>query len=178
MEQKSKSAAIGCRRGKPPLNEQRGLTLVEIMTVLVILSLLALFAAPEVSNWRPKQRLKGAAEELFSNMHLAKMHAVKNNVTVNFNFTSAAPCPGGSYHFIDVTGVNVTAPITMNVIDPDLKKDTRDLCLSTSAALPVGFTARGLPVASTGGNVTLTSVKVAGVQYMIKQSVAGGISLE
>jgi prepilin-type N-terminal cleavage/methylation domain-containing protein len=152
------------------LRRSQGLTLVEVMTVLVILSVLALFAAPDLITWRPRMNLKAAGEELFADMQRAKMHAIKNNVNVGLNFTVAAPCPGGSYTFDEIP------PSGTPVAGGNM---TEGVCLSASTfAAGEGFTSRGLPINGAGGNVTLTHGKVAGRTYRISQSIAGGVSLE
>jgi prepilin-type N-terminal cleavage/methylation domain-containing protein len=152
------------------LRRSQGLTLVEVMTVLVILSVLALFAAPDLITWRPRMNLKAAGEELFADMQRAKMHAIKNNVKVGLNFTVAAPCPGGSYTFDEIP------PSGTPVAGGNM---TEGVCLSASTfAAGEGFTSRGLPINGAGGNVTLTHGKVAGRTYRISQSIAGGVSLE
>lgn len=151
------------------LCDKRGLTLVEIITVLVIIALLALFAAPEVINWRPKMWLKDSAEELFTNMQRGKTHALKNNVDVVFSFTTGSPCPGGSYTFDEAISGNNVASGAM----------TDGVCLSNSTfAAGEGITSRGLPINGAGGVVTVTHGKVAGVQYQITLSVAGGVSID
>ena len=152
------------------LREQRGFTLVEIMVVVVVISLLALFAAPDLINWRPRMNLKAASEELFTNMQLAKIHAIKNNVDVDFTFTIAAPCPGGSYTFDEVvSGNNVASGVMAN-----------DVCLSSSTFVAgEGFTPRSLPIITPGGGiVTLTHARVTGVQFQIQQSIAGGVTVD
>lgn len=95
--------------------EQDGMTLVEVMTVLVIIALLALFAAPELINWKPKMNLKSASDDLAANLQRARVHAIKNNVSVIFEFkapgTCVAPdtCPDGKYKFYD----NAATPVTV-----------------------------------------------------------------
>ena len=64
--------------------DQQGFSLVEVITVIVIISLAALFAGPEITNWRPNMRVRGAAREIFSTMQNARMVAIKNNQDVTF----------------------------------------------------------------------------------------------
>ena len=71
-------------------NNQRvtGFTLLELMTVLVILVILAGISIPFFSTWLPDQRLKSAARDLFSNMKLAKMMAIKSNSKCRIIFST------------------------------------------------------------------------------------------
>jgi prepilin-type N-terminal cleavage/methylation domain-containing protein len=54
-----------------------GFTLLEMMTVLGIISLLAVIATPIALSWMPRYRLKNAALDLFSNFQLARMRAIQ-----------------------------------------------------------------------------------------------------
>jgi prepilin-type N-terminal cleavage/methylation domain-containing protein len=56
-----------------------GFTLVELMLVIVILGIMAVFGIPGVSAWLPDHRLKRAAGDVYSNMQLARMNAIKAN---------------------------------------------------------------------------------------------------
>jgi prepilin-type N-terminal cleavage/methylation domain-containing protein len=55
----------------------QGFTLIEVLVVIAILSILLTVAIPGFSRWLPNYRLKGAARDLYSNLQLAKMGAVK-----------------------------------------------------------------------------------------------------
>jgi len=61
--------------------EERGLTLVELLIVFAILALMGVMAAPSMSTWLPNARLRSAAQELYANMQRAKMGAVKDNAS-------------------------------------------------------------------------------------------------
>ena len=56
-----------------------GFTMIEVMIVVAVFSVMAAIAIPGFSTWLPNYRLKSAARDLYSNMQLAKMGAVRNN---------------------------------------------------------------------------------------------------
>ncbi len=58
---------------------ESGITLVEVIIVFGLLAVIATFAYPNFKNWLPDYRLKGAARDLYSNMQLVRMNAVKQN---------------------------------------------------------------------------------------------------
>lgn len=150
---------------------QDGFGIVEVVLVLVIISVLAIFVAPEVGKWQPNVRLKGVARDFYANMQKAKLHAIRTNRTVNFTINATAICPGGSYLFQDdnVTAVTV-AQVAVGA------GDSKGVCLSATDAGVAGFDSRGGALGA-GGNVTFTSIDTARV-YKIGQSVAGGVVME
>ena len=89
---------------------QSGFTMVEVMVVMSIVILLALFVAPELMNWPRNMRLKRAITDLQMNFQKAKLEAIRRNSNVVLSFTTVAcpglpskvPTNGGSYYiFID-----------------------------------------------------------------------------
>jgi prepilin-type N-terminal cleavage/methylation domain-containing protein len=177
--------------GKKVVDTSHGFTLVEIMTVLVIITILALFAAPEVIQWRPKLRLKSAADTLSENLQRAKIHAIKNNVSVIFTFTvgAGAPCTGGSYRFDDnaVPANMIASELFNDTTTPESTARTAGLCLEAPTAPAVifvsgvdGFTSRGLPISASAKAVRISSANLNASGdpiYQVTQSIAGGLSL-
>ena len=75
-----------------------GLTLVEALVALTVLSVLASIALPAFSSMRDTLRLKGSAEAIQSDLRLAKSESIKRsgNVSVTFRTSGTTWCYGFS----------------------------------------------------------------------------------
>ena len=99
-------------------NRQKGFTLVEVVMVVIVIGLLTSIAIPTYLKWIPGIRLKSAARDLYSNMQLARIQALKDNVTVEVIFeTSGDFDPGNDYYFFDTIDDEPPLP-PKNVWDP------------------------------------------------------------
>ncbi len=99
----------------------KGISLVEVVIVLVIISILAFMTGPDLLAIGPRAKMKTAARDLKSNLELARMEAAKRNRSVYVIFTPGN-CSGdynssGSYEIV------IDADI--NGVDTDGKKDSR-----------------------------------------------------
>jgi len=70
-----------------------GFTMIELVIAVAIFAIMAAIAIPGFSTWLPNYRLKSAARDLYSNMQLARMGAVRENTTRRIVFATGA----GSY---------------------------------------------------------------------------------
>ena len=85
-------------------HRQAGFTVLELIVVIVVISILAAIAVPNIIDWLPNYRLKSAARDLVSNMQKARMEAVSGNKDVVVTFDgSVTP---GFYTFNTNKGVN------------------------------------------------------------------------
>lgn len=175
-------------------NNQAGLTLVEIMTVLVVISIIALFAAPEVMNWRPNMRLTDAARTFFSEVQQAKVEAVKENCRSMITVDTTA----GTYSiFLDNgDGGGTSNDGTRNGAEPYISLDRSvDPAVPGVAALPQdvtfdapstkfadssktsGFNSRGITLTSKDGDVVLKRTDESR-WYKIHIDTAGSITMQ
>ncbi|KFI08227.1 GspH/FimT family pseudopilin [Massilia sp. BSC265] len=69
---------------------QRGFTLPELMTVLVIMAILGAIAAPAYGNFVATMRARSAGTDLHTALSLARSEAIKRNAEVTL-----APAAGG-----------------------------------------------------------------------------------
>ena len=80
-----------------------GFTIVELVVALSIMGIAVSAAIPGFSRWLPDYELKKAATQLYSNLHLAKMAAVRDNAEWALYFN---PIAGGLYQIRFGTGPN------------------------------------------------------------------------
>ncbi len=64
----------------------RGFSLVEVVTVLCIISIGTLVAAPPLLNWKRNAEIRGAAAKLTTNLQLARTYALINQEYVVIRF--------------------------------------------------------------------------------------------
>ncbi|MCG2633352.1 MAG: GspH/FimT family pseudopilin [Gammaproteobacteria bacterium] len=74
----------------PNRNRSRGFTLIEALIVVVIIGVVSALAAPAFTRLLERNRLKGAAESVFSELMRAKSEAVKRNRRITVSFVPAA----------------------------------------------------------------------------------------
>jgi type IV fimbrial biogenesis protein FimT len=80
---------------------EKGFTLVEVIVVCVIVGILSSIAIPTYFKWLPGMRLKQAARDLYSNMQLARIQALKDNANVSVRFDT-----GNDFYYYDLDGNN------------------------------------------------------------------------
>ncbi len=69
----------------------QGFSLVELMVVLVIMTILALLAAPGFGVWQANSRVRTVAESLQNDLRQAQAEAIRRNRQVAFILTNSIP---------------------------------------------------------------------------------------
>ena len=76
--------------------KKEGFSLFELLVVVAIIAVVSTIVAPHVMGWRSSAKLRGAADNLMSDLEMAKIRAVKENSFVAILFN-----PGGYRIFVD-----------------------------------------------------------------------------
>ncbi|NLZ17265.1 MAG: prepilin-type N-terminal cleavage/methylation domain-containing protein [Desulfobulbaceae bacterium] len=174
------------------LGNGRGFTLTELLIVLAIIGTLTAVVLPSFFSMLPGIYLKGAVQQLYSDLQRAKIEAIKRNANTMMVFTAVdcanialgTPSPNGSYTvFIDDGGgdaakaknkVQDAGEVTL--LTTTMPRHVA-LCSNDSGITftgnKVGFTPRGLPVGKNIGKVTLKNTRES--KYTLSISMAGSI---
>jgi len=103
-------------------NRGLGFTLVELMVAISIVAVLMAVTVPNILNWIPEYRLKRAVKELYSNLQLARLTAIKSSGGCSVLFST-----GPDQYTVDIinktvslidykSGVKFDRPISGNVV--------------------------------------------------------------
>lgn len=147
----------------PP--SEKGVTLLELMTVLLLLTLLASMAMPSVLRWIQRRHLKTAVQDLCQNLQMAKNQAGLSNELCSVVFTTKTRAENGGYLlFSDLNGNlihDAGEPVIQRVqwknydgvhaaLDPQ-GHERLQFIRNKNGRPAVGFRPNGIPVCATGG---------------------------
>ncbi|MES2536085.1 MAG: GspH/FimT family pseudopilin [Pseudomonadota bacterium] len=148
------------------LRTQHGVTLIELMIVIVVFSIVLALGMPSFSEWIQNAQIRTAAESVQNGLQLARNEAVRRNVNVRFDLTASdgtvawtvgcvntAQCPaslrqraaeeGGG---LARAGVSTATPLPAFTT-----------AIASTTGLPAGVTFNGLgavPSANAGTDIT------------------------
>jgi len=72
------------------MRDNRGFTVMELMTVIGIIAILASIAFPNFIRWRNNSQLSRATQALYSDFQRAKIQAVRSNTLCTITFDTVA----------------------------------------------------------------------------------------
>jgi type IV fimbrial biogenesis protein FimT len=70
-------------------NKRDGVTLIELIIVMVIIAVGATLMVPAIGAWLPNYRLRSATRDIVSTMRTAQMRAVSNNFQYRVNMNAS-----------------------------------------------------------------------------------------
>ncbi|MFH1984689.1 MAG: GspH/FimT family pseudopilin [Pseudomonadota bacterium] len=152
------------------MRNKKGFTLIELLVTIAIVSILMGVAVPGFISWLPRWQLKSAATDVFSNLQLAKISAIRRGTTCRVTFSA------GQY--------TLTFPSTGDTLKTvslaDYGKGVQFLApdnLTTYTAAVINFNKRGLTDQVADAIVYLTNAK-KDVHYQVLLTPAAVIKLQ
>lgn len=167
----------------PRTESQRGFSLIEVLTIIGIVSIIAGISIPSFSGWIDSNHLKNAANELVSSLQTARMKAINQNANCVISFNLAQP---GSYLiFVDNGAGGGTAKNWIKDGSEELIKSVA-LALNSpgvtltnasfSGSSSYGFTPMGFSFGNRSGSLILQNQR--GNTKQINLSIGGCITLQ
>ncbi len=180
------------------LASQNGVSLIEVLIVVVLIAIMGMFAAPELKSFKPNMQLRSAARDLFSDFQNAKMAAVRENQNCAVGFNVTTRTDNFSYVvYIDANKdfkytIGATPPADEKILSEVKWSDKHESVLPAGGGtngnnfiVPAGgkptivFQPNGLPADSDGGiaNGTATFTVKTGKTAQVVISKVGNISI-
>ena len=150
------------------LKNRKGFTLTELTVTLSILGIMTAISVPSYFSWLPRHRLQTSARQIYDDLNLAKIRAVKDNTYARITFNTA----NETYTvFLDLNndGVQNDGPTTIIRNNASLENG-----VDITAANTCGFNNRGM---STTGAPQISLTNPTNIIMRINVTTAGNISI-
>lgn len=174
---------------------QVGVSLIELMIGIVIVSLLMVMGAPSFSLWIQNTQVRTAAESIQNGLQIARAEAVRRNANVRFNLTDAGGTVAWSVDCVTVTadcpagiqtrsggegGANARVGVSVAALPSPIPANHFNTAIVSGTGLPAGVTFDGIgrvPVANVGADISrvdITNAARADARRMVVIIGAGG----
>ena len=159
------------------LKNRKGFTLTEIFITLAILGIMTAIAMPSYIYWLPRHKLQTSARQIYDDLNLAKIQAVKDNVNAYITFNTVNYT---YFIYLDDQTINGTYEAGETIIRNNVTLENGVTITGTTfTANKVGFNNRGLSLglpAAAPYQVRLSNP--TGLLMGVDVNTAGGISIE
>jgi len=163
--------------------KEAGVTLLELMVVCAILAIVSMIAIPNIAQINANYKLDAAGHSVASLLQQARMQAVKTNqpayvkydTATNFVFVTGDP---GNAYATGNPDVAVASGLTFQNAGPS-NHDQLDAYVGYTSGggnptpligTSIGFNARGLPCATTGGNPAVCPSGTTGYEWFVQNA--------
>jgi prepilin-type N-terminal cleavage/methylation domain-containing protein len=115
------------------MHNNRGFTLIELMTAICIIGILSALVVPNMVSWRSRAQFSGTISQLIGDLQMTKSRAIKENVDIIVNFTAnsytLSYVVGGQKILTrdlpaSITITNITLADSAASVDTDTLEDT------------------------------------------------------
>lgn len=140
------------------LRPSKGFTLVELMTVVAVMAILAAIAFPSFQGTLRSNRMAATSNQLISALSLARSEAIKNTRGAGIcASTNGTACDGADWTRGWMVWSDLNRNGTFDGTDAVLRytEGRTDLRATAGQALSIGFDARGRSRANAARDITL-----------------------
>lgn len=129
-------------------DRRAGVTLAEILTVLVILGILSAIAAPSLRAMIARHQAVGALNQLAGDLMLARMTAVREGHRVVVTFADGGRCgpPRFGRFTADSYRITTQSPVPRLIRETRLDEAGAGVCLESNNDRTIVYSSRGLPI--------------------------------
>jgi prepilin-type N-terminal cleavage/methylation domain-containing protein len=111
--------------GRGVKRQEKGVTLIELVIVMAIIGIMALFMTPSIGEWAALYRVKGAAKDIADTLQLARLKAIStgNQYRVQLNLNNGSDAESfalqvGPAWTTDGTAITLPRGVNIDRVDP------------------------------------------------------------